>query len=54
MKDSDTINKYFNENVKSTMFIIRNIPKARIWRGNPFRLTGKVPIAETYNDLFRL
>ncbi len=54
MKEQDTITKYFNDIVKNTLFIMKNCPKTRVWRANPFRNTGKVPIAETYDDLFRL
>jgi len=54
MRDSHTITKYFNDIVTNTMFLIKHCPKARIWRANPFRHTGRVPIAETYDDLYRL
>lgn len=54
MRDSHTITKYFNDIVKNTLFLFRNCPKSRIWRANPFKHTGRVPIAETYDDLYRL
>ena len=42
MKDKDTISRYFNDIVTSTLFIMKNCPKDRVWKANPFRNTGKV------------
>lgn len=53
MEDKDNLNRYFKENLNNTLFILRNFPMTEVWAPKPFRLTGRIPIAQTYEDLFR-
>jgi hypothetical protein len=53
MSDDVIIKRYFKENLKNSLFICKYLKKKEVWNPKPFRMTGRVPIAETFEDLFR-
>jgi hypothetical protein len=53
MNDKDMLERYFKDNIKNTLYLIKNYPTKEVWMPKPFRLTGRIPIADSYEDLFR-
>jgi hypothetical protein len=54
MSDKDNLNHYFNDNTKNSLYVAKNLRRKKLWKAKAYRNTGRVPIAETFNDLFRI
>ena len=53
MSDDMIIERYFKENLKTSLYICKYMKRKDVWNPKPFRLTGRVQVAETFEDLYR-
>lgn len=53
MSDDMIIERYFKENLKTSLYICKYMRRKDVWNPKPFRLTGRVQVAETFEDLYR-
>lgn len=53
VQDHELVRKYLNENIKNTIFVNRHCQYRTLWKPEPLRMTGKIPIADTIEDIYR-
>ena len=53
MSDDMILQRYLKENLQTSLYICKYMRRKEVWSPKPFRMTGRVPIAETFEDLFR-
>ena len=47
LNDKDTFNKYFQDNIANSLFLIKHFPHKKLWRAEPYKHSGLVKIADT-------